>query len=387
MLLAGCGVAGVAMSLLPGAAPAEEPLPAKAYIEGVPFISYHEVRGEKYPDSEYLNPSVTAVVMAMYRYWGEDFLESTRSHAIKGGRLPGWSGSSKEGATLADLRALVAQGLPAFVAPATTPDAHRLYVVPKTCAFLMKKVAYAEPKLTSGALGEMVILAAVDQLRAGGCELGLNDSVYVAARLVIGYDDERAVLVVHDPSLGPNLELGYAEFERMWKATEAEYWAVHPQVLPATPPGRVDGVRGRTADDEAAVALFRAYGLDVGGRYAEAEPLLREALALEGLSAGRRHLLGLELAVVLSETGRCAEAIEAARAANAAFDGYALGHNVLATLLECSGQRAAVKEAKQERTRAKQLCDVQSQRRVADELGRDFHVVGCKNEMLGWYRP
>jgi len=119
----------------------------------------------------------------------------------------------------------------------------------------------------------------------------------------------------------------------------------------------------------------------------EAEPVLREALALEGLSAGRRHLLGLELAVTLNETGRCDEAISTARQANAQFGDYALGHALLGNLLACSGERSASKEAKRELSRAKGLCSAKAQRRVADELGRDFHVMGCQGELLGWYRP
>lgn len=361
---------------------ADDPVEGKAIMDGVPFVAYHEVRGEVFPDSNILNPSFTAVAMMMYRYWGGDFYEAARTR----GKLPGWESSSAAGGKLADLKALVARGVPVSVSPATTPDAHRLYLVPKMCATL-RDVAYDPPRPTSGALGEMVTLAAIDQLREGGCEVGLNDSVYVAARLVVGYDDERAVLVLHDPSLGPNLELGYEQFERMWAVTGAKYWAEHPETLPAIPPGRVDAVRGRTADDAAAVAVFRAYGLEVGGRYAEAEPVLREALGLEGVGAGRRHLLLLELGATLNETGRADEAIAALRAANAEFDGYWLAHRMLADLLACCGDRAGKKEARRELERAKKLCSAEAQRRVADVLGRDFHVMGCKGEMLGWHRP
>lgn len=360
----------------------EEPLPEQAHIEGVPFIGYHEVRDATFPGSEVLNPSFTAAVKMMFVYWGGDFEARARAKT----ELAGWKNPSGDHAALSDLKALLARGIPVYVVPATTPEAQRLYPIPKICASL-QKVSYTEPRATSGALGEMIPLAAVEQLRAGGCGAGLNDSVYVAAKLLIGYDDTRQVLIMHDPSLGPDLELGYDSFERMWRATEARYQAEYPDPLPATPPGRVSNVRARTADDQAAVSLFRAYGLEVAGRYPEAEPLLREALALDGLSAGRRHLLGLELAVVLNETGRCAEAIAAARRANADFGDYALGHALLAHLLACSGDRAAQKEAKREKSLAKSLCSTAAQRRVADELGRDFHVVGCNGEMLGWYRP
>jgi len=80
-------------------------------------------------------------------------------------------------------------------------------------------------------------------------------------------------------------------------------------------------------------------------------------------------------------------AVLAARLALASFGEYALAHTVLANLHACSGDRAARNEAKGELKRAKALCSARAQRRVADVLGRDFHVMGCNDEMLGWYRP
>ena len=373
---------GAACLLLAAAALAEEPLPSKAYIEGVPFVPYHDMRAATFPDSGVVNPSLTAAAQMMYGFWGADFVAMARDKA----KPADWVSSSGENGTLADLKALLARGIPVQVAPSTTPDAQRLYMTPKLCA-QFKPVPYASPHPASGALGEMITLRAVEELRAGGCGVGLNDSVIVASKLLIGYDDERQVLTMHDPSLGPDLELGYAEFERMWRATESRYWGQHPRTIPAVPAGRVPDVRARTPDDQAGLMLFRAYGLEVAGDYLQAERVLREALALEGTSATRRHLLKLELAVSLNETGRCAEAIDAARGANAEFDGYAIAHRVLAQLLACSGDRAAAKEAKRELARAKALCNAEAQRGVADELGRDFHVMGCQGEMLGWYRP
>lgn len=364
------------------AALAGSPPPAKAYIQGVPFVGYHQVRDATFPGSNVVNPSLTAVSEMMYGYWGGDFLGAARTKTLPAG----WISQSGERATLEELKALIARGVPVAVTPATTPYAHRLYLTPKLCASF-KSVSYTEPRPTSGALGEMVSLRAVEEIRDGGCDVGLNDSVYLAARLLVGYDDERRVLLMHDPSLGPDLELAYDEFVPMWQAMGAKYWAVHPEPVPETPPGRAGNVRPRTPDDDAAAALFRAYGLETIGDHAQAEQLLRSALAPEGVSAARRHLLLLEMAVTLNETGRCAQAIDAARAANAEFEDYALAHTVLANLLSCSGDPAAKREATKEQSRAKSLCGTRAQRRVADELGRDFHVTGCKGELLGWYRP
>jgi hypothetical protein len=361
----------------------EEPLPAKAYVEGVPFVSWHEMRDAEFSGSDVVNPSLTAVAQMMYGYWGEDFVKRTQDKTDP----ESWTTQSGSEAGLADLKVLLARGIPVQVAPSTTPHAHRLYLTPKLCG-MFKPVAFTQPHPASGALGEMISLGAVEELRAGSCGVGLNDSVILASKLLVGYDDERQVFVMHDPSFGPSLELGYEEFERMWRATEAKFWARHPETIPEDPPGRVEAVRARTVDDDAAVALFRAYGLEVIGDYRQAEAVLREVLGVEGLSRARRHQLLLELAVSLNETGRCTEAIEAARSANAEFDDYAIGHRVLAFLLACSGERAAKKEAKRENARAEKLCeDKTALRRVADELGHDFEVMGCKQERLGWYRP
>jgi hypothetical protein len=362
---------------------AQEPLPARVYIDGVPFVAYHEVRAAQFAGCDVLNPSFTAVAQMMYHYWGNDFVSCARDKADP----TGWITASGSGAAPADLKALLARGIPVSVSPSTTPHSHQLYLTPKICG-LFKPVTFARPHPTTGALGEMISLAAVDQLRAGGCGVGLNDSVILASRLLLGYDDTRQVFVMHDPSFGPNLELGYEEFERMWRATEAGYWASYPESLPSDPPGRVDAVPARTADDDAGFMLFRAYGLEVNGDYRQAEDVLRKALAREGVSPALRHQLNLELAVSLNETGRCAEAIEAARQANALFGDYAIAHRVLAYLLACSSDRAAKKESKRELAQAEKLCsDKAALRRVADELGRSFHVMGCKGERLGWYRP
>lgn len=376
-------LAGAASLLMLSVAFADDPLPPRAYIEGVPFVSWHEMRAASFPGSDIVNPSLTAVAQMMYGYWGEDFVARAQGRT----QPAGWESASGEGAPFETLKALLARGLPLEVAPATTPDAHRLYIVPKTCATL-QNAPYTQPRPASGALGEMVPLQAVDELRKGGCETGLNDSVYLAAKLLIGYDDERQVLTMHDPSFGPNLEIGYDEFRRMWQATGAKYWAPHPQPLPALAAGRVEQVRARTADDEAAVALFRGYGLSVCGDHSQAERLLRAALALDGLSTGRRHLLHLELAIVLNETGRGLLAINELRLANAEFDAYAVTQQVLGRLLRTSGGgHDGKREARQIEARLKKLCGTEAQRAVADELGRDFHVMGCKGELLGWFRP
>ena len=60
------------------AASAGESLPAKVHIEGVPFVSWHDMRDAEFPSSDVVNPSYTAAAEMMFRYWGGDFLAYSR---------------------------------------------------------------------------------------------------------------------------------------------------------------------------------------------------------------------------------------------------------------------------------------------------------------------
>jgi hypothetical protein len=80
-------------------------------------------------------------------------------------------------------------------------------------------------------------------------------------------------------------------------------------------------------------------------------------------------------------------AIAELRLAIAAFDDYSHSHSALAQVLGASPDAEDRRASKAERKKAKALCSAEAQRRVAETLGRDFYVMGCEGELLGWYRP
>jgi tetratricopeptide (TPR) repeat protein len=282
---------------------------------------------------------------------------------------------------LADLKTAISRGLPVIAWTATTSNAHALYVVPKVCA-AAKKVELAGPTRASGSLGEMISFAEGQKLRDAGCIAGLNDSVITVPRLVIGYDDAQGVLYVHDPSHGPALEWRYQDFERAWELLGRRYDYLRPKDASQRPAPVASEARGRTADEEAAVALFEGYALAVSGDHSAAVDELRRGLAIPGISPGRQHLLRLEVATALLALGRLPEAIAEMRRANKAFDEYWLSHRLLARMLSQAGEG----EARAEEQTAKKLCSPEAYRRVAAELARDFPVMGCRYERLGWLR-
>ncbi len=62
-------------------------------------------------------------------------------------------------------------------------------------------------------------MIALDTLRRWGTVLRLElmrESVFMACRVVIGYDDARAMVTLQDPSFGPAWEVSYRDFDRMW---------------------------------------------------------------------------------------------------------------------------------------------------------------------------
>jgi len=80
-------------------------------------------------------------------------------------------------------------------------------------------------------------------------------------------------------------------------------------------------------------------------------------------------------------------AITELRRAHEAFDGYWLSHAALAHMLKDSDGRNVRREADKEERRAKSLCSKKAYRRVVAEVARDFAVIGCEGERLGWFRP
>ena len=189
-----------------------EPLPAQHYIEGVPFVSWGEAANFEYPNRDVLNPSYSAASQMVWRYWGVQLDPATGWPA---GELPEGSYRSVEEASLDDLKHYLALDRPVEIFPAVTAHAHYLYITVKMLSMFSKDADYTLEQVgpTSGMLDEMVSIDAFMNAVSKGCPKNLiSDSVYLAGRVVVGYDDTRSVMILHDPVFGPDWEVSYADF-------------------------------------------------------------------------------------------------------------------------------------------------------------------------------
>ena len=352
-------------------------------VEGVGFVGFGEVAGSSYPESNVVNPALIAALQMEYGYWGRDVVAEMKARSSEDPRFREVDGKN---GSVGDLKAAIDRGLPVYTRVATTSRAHVLYAVPKLCA-TFKKIELLGPGLASGSLGEMIPLAEVRKLRKADCTAGLDDSVISRPRIVIGYDDERQVLTVHDPSLGPGLAVTYADFEQAWNALGGRYSYPEPKDPALGPVVAPAPARARTPDDDAAVALFEGYALEVAGNPAAAVEELRRGLGMPQISPGREHLLRLELGVALYASGRTEEAVAELRRANEIFGSYWLARRQLAIVLRAAGGDGAGSAADNEEKAANDLCAPEAYRQVIAALARDFPVMGCQGEYLGWWRP
>src|SRR2546423_1856220 len=174
-------------------------LPPRALLTGVPFISWSEAASLDYANKNIVNPSIPASEGMVLKYWGRDLA------ALKDEETPrGWTQRAGDGGSVDSLKSDVSRGIPVIVCLAMTPIAHN----PGPGAAAMMAMSDSTTRApvegggsASGVLGEMV---ALDTLRRWGQVLGaetLRESMFMACRVVIGYDEPRQVMILHDPSL------------------------------------------------------------------------------------------------------------------------------------------------------------------------------------------
>ena len=274
------------------------PLPSHALIAGVPFISWGEAAKLDYHDKQILNPSVAASQGMVLEYWGQD----RRRLAKTSDTLQGWTSAGGEGGKLDSIRSYVARGIPIVVNLAMTPAAHPAEPNAAALATLIgsgelragsnltqQQWEHAQQLLTqyagisSGVLGKM---ADLDTLRRWGDLLGQKiwqESVLLTSRVVVGYDDERKVVVLHDPSFGPAWEVSYGDFERMWGLFDHASMLMYPPDYAKVLASRsaVPSYAQRTAAQRAAESFVFGYALASTGRLAEANVRLNAGLAVQ----------------------------------------------------------------------------------------------------------
>jgi hypothetical protein len=364
-----------------------QPLPSHAIILGVPFISWSDAAKLDYHDKNVLNPSLPAAEAMINEYWGQDLRVLT-----KGAEAPeGWTSAGGEGASLDTLRSYVARAIPVVVNLAMTPVAHPVEPDVAAMARLIGSGELAAgSKLTqpqwehaqqllaeyggiwSGVLGKMV---APDTLRRWGDRLGMTpwrESVFLSSRVVIGYDDERKVVFLHDPSFGPAWEVSYDDFETMWALMDHYYTVTYPPDYANLLRMR-SGARAyapRTASQRAAERFVFGYALASVGRLGDAKARLEAGLGAPDVPQGYRHLFLLELARVAEARGDTA----------AAISGYEEAGNLIPQhhrpwIFE---SRLNAGKAAELRRKADKLCaDRKAQEAVARALPHDFTMFGC----------
>jgi len=292
-----------------------KPLPSsQAVILNVPFISWDD---ERLPVGE-MNPSDPASLYMMFEYWGEDVTELSDEDETED-LLSDWTIEHKDGTSVNDLKPFIADRIPILVRPTgLTPFAHPINPIPFELGVSPYPVTY-EP--TSGSLfGLFVPLDYAElSIERGSKRPGrILEDIFWSARVVVGYDDSRSIVYLHDPTFGPYWEVSYDDFEKMWEVGGRRFHFSHPPDYEAVLAEQSlnDEHTSRSPGHQATVRYVFGYALSSIGRNEEAEAQLRQGLEIEGVEDGCRFLLLLELSVVRAKSEDFEEAIVLAKEAS-----------------------------------------------------------------------
>ncbi len=290
-----------------------EPLSSsKAVILNVPFISWDD---ERLPAGEEMNPSDPASLSMIFGYWGEDLNEFFSEDET--GDLNDWTLEGKNGTSVNDLKPLIANRIPIMVRPTgLTPFAHPINPMTFELGLSPYPVNY-EP--TSGSLlGLFVPLDYAGLAKEPGSKGLILEDFLWSSRVVVGYDDSRSVVYLHDPTFGPYWEIGYDDFEKMWEVGGRGFRIIHPPDYEAVSAEQSLGAEhtSRSPGHQATICYVFGYALSSIGRNEEAEAQLRQGLEIEGIEEGYRFLLLLELSVVRAKSEDFEEAIALAKEAS-----------------------------------------------------------------------
>jgi hypothetical protein len=375
------------LAVAPCAGLGAQGLPARVEIGGVPFVSWREAAGWNYQHREVMNPSLPAAWRMVTGYWYPELTDPAALDSAQGVLLARAAEAGGTSATMADLKARLAQGKPVLVSTALTPVAHPLYF-----AFEMElRLGMVKAKIRegprSGALGRMLPLDQVDAFRKTANPV--LESMTASSRVLVGYDDDRGVVLVHDPTFGPAMEIPYADFEQMWAAAD------HRLVLmePADAAGRValrvpaPPYRPRTPDELAAQRFVYGYGHSAIGQLDQGEAQLRNGLALTGVSNGYRHLLYFQLALVLGDRRRIDQAVAMADSAALLVPDDPGPWSFIAMAATQSGSKAVRDRARPAERRANALeKDDAARQRLDAAIPADFWVMSLARTR-GWGVP
>jgi tetratricopeptide (TPR) repeat protein len=282
--------------------------PARATVPGVPFVSWAEMARVPYDHWDIRNPSYEASMRMVLAYWDEDLVTNEDFAAAAEGTREHWV--LAEEASAEDLKSYLDQGIPFPVLLALTPRAHPLYQSFQAMIYLGRVRVNIPEGTMSGALGPMLPLGEVKKF----AKLDVNpvtETVMMALRVMVGYDDDLEVWYMHDPSFGPALAVSYEDMEKMQAPVGHMFMALIPpdfEDIVATRKGSAP-YRPRTADEMAAWEFVNGYAYSATGKRENGERRFRAGLAVPEISVGYRFLLDFELALTLSARGNHEEAL------------------------------------------------------------------------------
>lgn len=347
---------------------------ASHLIPGVPFISWSEAASIEYANKEVLNPSTVASTLMHLKFWLPGAgIEDTAVSA-------GWMRISREQSDLETLKKIVADDLPVLVPMALTPYAH-----PVTSDGFLSGFDHLLPRKKgpySGALGELMPLPVLTELGGDTPGILISQSFHVVIRLVVGFDDEKEVFILHDPTFGPAWEVPYEDFERMW-----EPWGRKIDVV--LPPNwskklldhNYNAVyQARTSDDRAAFHYVYGVSLATVGQFEEALQHLEQGAALSDLSDGYRYLFLKELSLHYSEE----DLDKAIEYAEGSLEIIPEDYSLWWTVSLLYGREGLDDKATLARTKANSLAsDQDALKTMALALPKDFWIQPLAN-IRGW---
>lgn len=384
-------------------------LPSKSLILGVPFISWGEAAHLDSESKDSINPSVDASLGMVLTYWGQEvsLLKDTQAALPKG---PGGWGISGTGNAngIDEIKPFIARGIPIVVSPAIVPAAHPMMPFwPAMAAAKGLKITQKGP--SSGVLGRMEPLETFRKLERFFKMGTLWETLFSASRVVIGYDDDRKMLILHDPTFGPGWEVSYDEFERMWKYTNNWYLSMFPtdyaDILAKRTPAQP--YPPRTPDQQAATHYVFAYALSSVGQMALAKEEINKGLSIPGVRESYQHLLELELANIYLSQGKYEEAILSAQRAAKLVPEHFRSWQILATAYKAAPGKGNTEKAAEAEKRAYDLSEcsskepevtrrfevamlkrndyLESQKIMAKILAQDFFIVSpCRGSTILW---
>ena len=279
----------------------------------VPFIGWddHRLLGE-FTEMNRSDPASHGMV---WEYWGRDLAELLEEVQPDG--VNDWIMEWREGSTIDDLKLLLASRIPILVAPTgLTPFAHPSGTWMYQMGIVEPPAAYTQTEATSGNLSGMFLPLKAFRESEGRPNISVDE--HWSAKVVVGYDEGRSIIVLHDPTFGPYWEVSYDDFEAMWEVGDRQHFVMHPpDPRDFLTKQSLDIERiSRTSGHEATERYVFGYALSSIGRNEEAETQLRRGLEITDPGEGCRFLILCELSVVRFKRGDQAEAIALAKEAS-----------------------------------------------------------------------